>query len=83
MNKLTYRNVEFLTGLAGYENGEEIGTITGHPLDLADERISNNLIMGRKFVDEDGNYASSQIRELIIWEKVLNEAQINDVFDFY
>ena len=39
--------------------------------------------MGRKFVDEDGNYASSQIRELIIWEKVLNEAQINEVFDFY
>ena len=63
--------------------GKRIGTLTGHPLDLADERISNNLIMGRKFVDEDGNYASSQIRELVIWEKKLSETKINEVFDLY
>ena len=72
-----------MTGLAGYENGKEVGTLTGHPLDLADGRISNSLIMGRLYVDDDSNYTSSQIRELIIWETVLNEAQINEVFDFY
>ena len=53
LNKLAYRNVEFLTGLAGFENRQEIGTPTRDPLNLEDGRISKNLIMGRLYVDGD------------------------------
>ena len=41
----------------------------------------HNLIMGRLFVDEDSHYGSSQITELVIWETILSETQINQVFD--
>ena len=63
-----------------HENGREISTLDGIPLKLTEGRTSHDLIMGRKYVDDDGNYGSSQIGELVIWETILSETQINEVF---
>ena len=63
-----------------HENGQEISTIAGIPLNLTDGKTSHHLIMGRKYVDDDSNYGSSQIGELVIWETILSETQINEVF---
>ena len=66
-----------------HENGQEIGTIDGSPVGFTDGRTGHDLIMGRLYVDDDSNYGSSEIGELVIWETVLKDTQINQVFDSY
>ena len=75
-----HKSFNYLPGLKVHENGQQIDTLAGIPLNLTGGRTSHNLIMGRLFVDEDSNYGSSQIGELVIWEIILGETQINEVF---
>ena len=67
-------------GFTLHENGVPVGTLK-HCNGTWNVAGPGAMVIGRRFVNEDGDYASVVVDELLMWNRKLTQLEIQKIFD--
>ena len=69
------------TGITVYRDGQAQGTDAFHSSSFS---VGNGqLVIGRRFVDANHNYVSVEMDELIFWNRILSQQEVQELYTQY
>ena len=69
-------------GNIAYHNGVLVGSDRQRS-DITDDPSTGNVVIGRKLLDEDTQYASVEIDEITFWDRILTVQEIREIYNMH